>query len=466
MNHLLRQGALDVTMWRWGRWRIRAMCCAGIWTDSNARAFTSKHDACMVDKLSILISWARKHMQVKAVCFASEIGGHSWHECTCRKCEATAFDLLTMPTQFVLPSQKSSLIYIPPKCFPWMFHWWREICRRNHRRADVRDSLTTFCSYVASLDSRPIPFCQPQLSFLWVLPHHISLSTDGRVRAGPVLCSDPAFEQFLWKHLHAGSRLAPHAALPCLVSLDHWSCGRYLAHPTCGVYASLDFTRPTSCDCRTVLRFLSLTQSPEFRTLTVLFLFLTCARTWLITCPLLSPPSLPLHSFHYLFCLPLHHLSLPPFSPSTSFILFAILLSPHPTPPPSITSTVHYIVFAGAGIWGEGGNNRGWLCSGGAQCHHHEPPHPSRLDVSLVLSAQVQLPSTGEDLPQGCPQSCAWLWWVNTRGLSLFDTREKKWSYLLLCKRWSEMNVNQMINSKMQAVKRMKDEKAFFPPPV
>ena len=69
-------------------------------------------------------------------------------------------------------------------------------------------------------------------------------------------------------------------------------------------------------------------------------------------------------------------------------------------------------VFAGAGVWGESGDNRWRLHSRREKCDYYEPPYPSGLDVPVVLSAQVQLSSSGEDLPQGCPESCAWLWWV------------------------------------------------------
>lgn len=78
------------------------------------------------------------------------------------------------------------------------------------------------------------------------------------------------------------------------------------------------------------------------------------------------------------------------------------------------------VVLARAGVWGEGGDNGRWLHSWGAQCDHHEPPYPSGLDVPLVLSAQVQLSSSGKDLSQGCTEGCARLWWVYTGWSALY----------------------------------------------
>lgn len=69
-------------------------------------------------------------------------------------------------------------------------------------------------------------------------------------------------------------------------------------------------------------------------------------------------------------------------------------------------------VFARTGIWGQGGDYRRRLHPRWEKCDHHEPSHPSGLDVPVVLSAQVQLPPSGEDLPQGCAEGCARLWCV------------------------------------------------------
>lgn len=68
-----------------------------------------------------------------------------------------------------------------------------------------------------------------------------------------------------------------------------------------------------------------------------------------------------------------------------------------------------FTVPTGAGVQGEGGDHRRRLHSGREKCDHHEPPHPSGLDVPVVLSAPVQLPSPGEDLPQGRPEGGSWL---------------------------------------------------------
>lgn len=82
-------------------------------------------------------------------------------------------------------------------------------------------------------------------------------------------------------------------------------------------------------------------------------------------------------SFIYLFkCSPCLLIMLFPTFSVSPLLLFS---SPYVTPPS--------IVLARAGIWGEGCNNRRRLHSGGAQRDHHEPPHPSGLDVPLVLSA-------------------------------------------------------------------------------
>lgn len=85
---------------------------------------------------------------------------------------------------------------------------------------------------------------------------------------------------------------------------------------------------------------------------------------------------------------------------SASLHLFLILLPLFP-------------VFARTGIWGQGGDNRRRLHPRWEKCDHHEPSHPSGLDVPVVLSAQVQLPPSGEDLPQGCAEGCARLWCVS-----------------------------------------------------
>lgn len=79
----------------------------------------------------------------------------------------------------------------------------------------------------------------------WVYLHSnrvFNLVADGRVGAGTVLCGDPVSGQFLREHLHAGSGLAPPAAVSRLVPLDHRSHCGYLAHPACGVNTSLPFT--------------------------------------------------------------------------------------------------------------------------------------------------------------------------------------------------------------------------------
>lgn len=120
-------------------------------------------------------------------------------------------------------------------------------------------------------------------------------------------------------------------------------------------------------------------------------------------------------------------------SPSASFLIITLIYPPlsaspfcflSPTPPfnsslcfTSVSSSHHLaslpsVVLTGTGVWGESGDNRWWLHSGGEKRDHHEPPHPSGLDVPVVLPAQVQLPSSGEDLPQGCPEGCARLRWV------------------------------------------------------
>ncbi len=62
---------------------------------------------------------------------------------------------------------------------------------------------------------------------------------------------------------------------------------------------------------------------------------------------------------------------------------------------------------AGAGVRGEGGHHGRRLRSGRAQHHHHEPPHASGLDVPVELSAALQLPASGEGLPQSGAQGCA-----------------------------------------------------------
>ncbi len=69
---------------------------------------------------------------------------------------------------------------------------------------------------------------------------------------------------------------------------------------------------------------------------------------------------------------------------------------------------------AGAGVRGEGGDHGRRLRSGRAQRHHHEPPHASGLDVPMVLSAALQLPASGEDLPQSGAQGRARLRSVHT----------------------------------------------------
>lgn len=91
------------------------------------------------------------------------------------------------------------------------------------------------------------------------------------------------------------------------------------------------------------------------------------------------------------------------FFQSSAFPFFTLLLCLHSTVP------------TGAGVQGESGDHRRWLHSGWEKCDHHEPPHPPGLDVPVVLSAQVQLPAAGEDLPQGCPEGCSWLRWVCTK---------------------------------------------------
>lgn len=128
---------------------------------------------------------------------------------------------------------------------------------------------------------------------------------------------------------------------------------------------------------------------------------------------LLSPST---SLFKFSFFSPLDHAPLPTYilnlSPS---LFFPSCLLRFVSYPPSIPAPILSVVLARAGVWGEGGDNRWWVHSGRAQCDHHEPPYTSGLDVPLVLPAQVQLPSTGEDLPQGCPQGCAWLRWVYRR---------------------------------------------------
>lgn len=114
---------------------------------------------------------------------------------------------------------------------PWMFFFF---CFLSHTFA----ARGHFVLLVLFFYMQFVIFDLLQISLL-ICPH---LSTDGCVCAGPVLCGDPVFGQFLWKCLHAGSSLAPHAAVACLVSLDHRSHRRYLAHPACGVYISLAFT--------------------------------------------------------------------------------------------------------------------------------------------------------------------------------------------------------------------------------
>lgn len=86
--------------------------------------------------------------------------------------------------------------------------------------------------------------------------------------------------------------------------------------------------------------------------------------------------------------------SLTTFLSVTLASLSVLLCSLHPC--------LSFLVLAGASIWSEGGNNRWWFHSRRAERDHHEPPYPPGLDVPLVLSAQVQLPSSGKDLPQGC----------------------------------------------------------------
>lgn len=129
-------------------------------------------------------------------------------------------------------------------------------------------------------------------------------------------------------------------------------------------------------------------------------------------------------------CCPLNlsfHQSL--LSPSASFLIITLIYPPlspfcflSPNAPfnsslsfTSVSSSCHplpSVVLTGTGVWGESGDYRWWLHSGWEKCDHHEPPHPSGLDVPVVLPAQVQLPSSGEDLPQGCPEGCAGLRWV------------------------------------------------------
>lgn len=88
-------------------------------------------------------------------------------------------------------------------------------------------------------------------------------------------------------------------------------------------------------------------------------------------------------------------------SPHWLFLSFSHFSSP--------SSSLHSIVPTGASVQGESGDYRRRLHSGREKCDHHESPHPPGLDVPVVLSAQVQLPSSGEDLPQGCPEGCSWL---------------------------------------------------------
>lgn len=90
-------------------------------------------------------------------------------------------------------------------------------------------------------------------------------------------------------------------------------------------------------------------------------------------------------------------------------LLFLSIFSSSPLP----ASPPLFPVFAGTGIWGQSGDHRRWLRPRWEKCDHHEPSHPSGLDVPVVLSAQVQLPSPGEDLPQGCAEGCPRLWWVS-----------------------------------------------------
>lgn len=90
-----------------------------------------------------------------------------------------------------------------------------------------------------------LPTLQTNVFIFFDWPDLICLfhpSPDGRVGAGPLLCGDPVFGELLWQHLHAGSSPAPHAAVSCLVSLDHRSDCRHLAHLTRGAYTSLAFT--------------------------------------------------------------------------------------------------------------------------------------------------------------------------------------------------------------------------------
>lgn len=148
------------------------------------------------------------------------------------------------------------------------------------------------------------------------------------------------------------------------------------------------------------------TETTWFITISIIDLFLSCLSTFL-TCMYHLFPSQPLLSPLTIFsndppCLPsISPTSLPLLSPLFPLSFLILTLA-------SLTSAV----FAGAGVWSKGGDNRWWLRSWGAKCDHHEPPHSPGLDVPLVLSAQVQLPSSGEDLSQGCLEGCAWLWWV------------------------------------------------------
>ena len=42
----------------------------------------------------------------------------------------------------------------------------------------------------------------------------------------------------------------------------------------------------------------------------------------------------------------------------------------------------------------------------------NHPPDQSRLDVPVELSDEIQLPQTGENLPQIQSQKCSWIWYV------------------------------------------------------
>lgn len=105
-------------------------------------------------------------------------------------------------------------------------------------------------------------------------------------------------------------------------------------------------------------------------------------------------PTLPLPSSASSLSMIFLSSSLTTFLSVTLASLSVLLCSLHPC--------LSFLVLAGASIWSEGGNNRWWFHSRRAERDHHEPPYPPGLDVPLVLSAQVQLPSSGKDLPQGC----------------------------------------------------------------